>query len=148
LNLSEKLLIDATEFLHAVYEDMSQINEIMTLKDPTLMIEGVALFYRGYLVVNSGLSKEPYLNGLMRIANLNDLFEKTTSSEESIIDFLWVKPDGQKIVDLSAEFTDEADDEYIRKVLEKETYMKYETAPTETENSPTDPSQVQPTTNE
>jgi hypothetical protein len=33
LNLSEKILIDASEFINAVYEDMSQINEILTLKD-------------------------------------------------------------------------------------------------------------------
>ena len=104
--------------MNAVYEDMSQINEILTLNDPTLLIEGVALFYRGIPLVNSGLASEPYLNGLMRLANLSDLFEKTSPSEESIIDFLWVKPrDTRGIMDLSADFSDEADDEYMRKVL-------------------------------
>lgn len=120
--------------MNAVYEDMSQINEILTLKDPTLLIEGVALFYRGIPLVNSGLACEPYLNGLVRLANLNDMFEKTSPSEESIIDFLWVKPkDTKGIMDLSADFTEEADDEYMRKVLEKETYMKYETETNVTE---------------
>ena len=104
--------------MNAVYEDMSQINEILTLNDPTLLIEGVALFYCGIPLVNSGLASEPYLNGLMRLANLSDLFEKTSPSEESIIDFLWVKPrDTRGIMDLSADFSDEADDEYMRKVI-------------------------------
>ncbi len=106
----------------------------MTLKDPTLLIEGVALLYRGIPIVNSGLSQEPYLNGLIRLANLNDLFEKTSSSEESIIDFLWVKPNGTEVMDLSADFTEEADDEYLQKVIEKETYMKYETDTKTSEN--------------
>lgn len=53
LNFSDKLLIDATEFINAIYEDMTQINDILTLKDATLMIEGVALFYKGYPLVNS-----------------------------------------------------------------------------------------------
>ena len=36
-------------------------------------------------------------------------------------------------MDLSADFSEEADDEYMRKVLEKETYMKYETETNVTE---------------
>ena len=46
--LSEKVLLDASEFVNAVYEDMSQINEILTLKNNTLQIEGTALFFKGF----------------------------------------------------------------------------------------------------
>ncbi len=84
----------------------------------------------------------------MRMAHINDLFEKTSPSEECIIDFLWVKPDaGKGIADLSADYTEEADDEYMRKVLEKETYMKYETETTATEtdtNLPEEDSKTPP----
>ncbi len=78
LNLSEKILIDASEFINAVYEDMSQINEILTLKDQTLLIEGACLFFKGHTLVNS-LKSPTYLTPLLAIANIHDLFEKTSS---------------------------------------------------------------------
>ena len=53
LCFSEKLLIDASEFLNAVYDDMSQINDLLTLKDHTLMLEGTAMFFKGFTVVSS-----------------------------------------------------------------------------------------------
>ncbi len=53
LNLSEKLLIDASEFLNAVSEDMSQINEILTLADQTLLLEGSCFFFKGHVLANS-----------------------------------------------------------------------------------------------
>ena len=73
-NLPEKLLLDATEFINAVYEDMTQINDILTLRDPTLLIEGVALFYKGFPVVNS-LEHGDYLAPLMKVANMYDMHE-------------------------------------------------------------------------
>ena len=45
--------MDASEFLNAVYEDMSHINEILTLKEQTLVIEGCALLYKGFVVANT-----------------------------------------------------------------------------------------------
>jgi hypothetical protein len=53
LNLSEKILIDASEFMNAVYEDVSQINDILTIKTPTLFLEGAVLFYRGFPLMNT-----------------------------------------------------------------------------------------------
>lgn len=90
INFSDKLQIDASEFLNAVYEDMSQINEILTLKDQTLLIEGVALFYKGVPIANS-LVHQTYLSKLVMIANLNDMFERTTMEEQSVIDYFYVK---------------------------------------------------------
>ena len=90
MNLSEKLLIDASEFLNAVYEDMSQINEILTLKDHTLVIEGSVLFYKGFTIVNS--LENTYMKPLIRIANLYDMFERSnSSSEEVVIDYFYLK---------------------------------------------------------
>ena len=109
MNLSEKLQIDASEFLNAVYEDMSQINEILTLKDQTLMIEGVALFYKGVPIANS-LVHQTYLSKLVMIANLNDMFERTTSEELSVIDYFYVKQlskhsEDDGVQDLSADIS-------------------------------------------
>jgi hypothetical protein len=53
LRLSDETLIDASEYLNAVYEDLSQINEILSFQDPTLTIEGTVLFYNGFEVVSS-----------------------------------------------------------------------------------------------
>ena len=109
MNLSEKLQIDASEFLNAVYEDMSQINEILTLKDQTLMIEGVALFYKGVPIANS-LVHQTYLSKLVMIANLNDMFERTTTEELSVIDYFYVKQlskhsEDDGVQDLSADIS-------------------------------------------
>ena len=88
-NLSDKLLMDASEFLNAVYDDMSQINELLTLKDQTLLIEGASMFFRGFKVVNS--LESIYLNALIRVCNLNDLFERASSApEETIIDYFYL----------------------------------------------------------
>lgn len=76
--------------MNAVYEDMTQINDIMTIRDPTLLIEGVALFYKGFQIVSS-LKNETYLQALIRLANQYDLFEKHQEEEESYIESFWVK---------------------------------------------------------
>lgn len=83
--------MDASEFLNAVYEDMTQINDILTLKEPTLIIEGVALFYRGFPLASS-LEGRPYLQPLRRIANIYDLFEKSSEEVQSVIEYFFVKP--------------------------------------------------------
>jgi hypothetical protein len=49
---SEKLLIDTCEYLNAIYDDHSQINEILTIKHQSTMIEGCAFFHKGFLVIN------------------------------------------------------------------------------------------------
>ena len=96
LSMSEKIQIDASEFLNAVYEDMTQINDILTLKDPTLLIEGVTLLYNGFPLASS-LEHNRYLSNLLRIANMHDLFERTSSSEESVIDYFYLKPKSKKM---------------------------------------------------
>jgi hypothetical protein len=128
LKLSEKILLDASEFINAVYEDMSQINEILTLKDQTLLIEGVALFYKGYPISNS--LNPTYLNPAIALANYHDLFEKTSLQEESIIDTFYVDGNAGG-ADIDCDLSEEADDEYMHKVLEKETYVKLDEPPVE-----------------
>ena len=54
LNIPDSYLIDACEFMNAIYEDMSQINELISIhKQQALVPEGFCLFYKGFLVVNS-----------------------------------------------------------------------------------------------
>ena len=54
LQNNDRFLIDACEFMNAVYEDMSQINDIVSIKKiQTLIPEGVVLFYQGFIVINS-----------------------------------------------------------------------------------------------
>jgi hypothetical protein len=48
------------------------------MKDPSLLIEGTALFYRGFIIVNS--LDDDYLKPLIKIANLYDLFERSTTA--------------------------------------------------------------------
>ena len=117
MNLSEKLLLDASEFLNAVYDDMSQINEILTLRNSTLIIEGSVLLYRGFHVVSS---LDPlYLRTVLRIANLYDLLERSNNaSEEVIIDYFYVRKDGETVMDLSMDASLEADDDYVRQVID------------------------------
>jgi hypothetical protein len=81
--------------------------------------------------VNS-LKSPTYLTPILAIANIHDLFEKTSTQEESIIETFYIHS-GSTGGDISAELSDEADDEHMHKVLEKETYLKMElpTAPAE-----------------
>ena len=118
MNLSEKLLLDASEFLNAVYEDTSQINEILTLQDPTLLLSGAALFYQGLSLSNSLPSK--YLTAVLSLANYYDLFEKTAETSEQILDYFYAFDDTRDLhaCDVSAEVSDEADDEHMQRVVE------------------------------
>jgi hypothetical protein len=53
---SERLLLDAHEFSNAIYEDMTFINELVSIKDPitgSLVPEGFAIFFRGFKVCSS-----------------------------------------------------------------------------------------------
>jgi len=121
MNLRSPLLIDASEFLNALYEDLSQINDILTLKDPTLLLEGACLFYKGVLLSNT--LTEEYLRPLLRLSNMHDLFEKTQLSEEAIIEVIYYESTEEDI----REWKGVVDEEYMRRVLIKETYMKYQT---------------------
>jgi hypothetical protein len=83
----------------------------LTLKDPTLLIEGVSLFYQGYPLVNSGLSSSS-LGPLLRLANIHDLFERTSSDEEIILEYFYSK------YSLSPSVSDLLDFEHFNSVLE------------------------------
>lgn len=85
LHLSDDLLVDASEFLHAVYDDLNQINDILSLQDPTLQIEGTAFFFNGFEVLSS---LEPvYLQALSRAAFFHGFFERSfINTEEVIVD--------------------------------------------------------------
>ena len=84
----------------------------------------------------------------MRLANIYDLFEKSSSREESIVDGFYVKAksrhelamtddkslDDDVVVDLSADVSDDGDDEYVNSVIDKGNYMKYDTQSSLDEN--------------
>ena len=69
--------------MHAIYEDFSQINDILSLQDPTLILEGTALFFSGFEVTSS---LEPiYLQALSRVASFHGLFERSFARMEEVI---------------------------------------------------------------
>jgi hypothetical protein len=76
LKLSDETLIDGSEYLNGVYEDFSQITEILSFQDPCLTIEGTALFYSGFEVLSS---LEPvFLQALGRLGLFHGIFEKSS----------------------------------------------------------------------
>lgn len=84
LALSDKILIDASEFLNAIYEDMSVINELITIKKQQALIpEGVCLFYKGYLIVNSLQPK--YLSKVFQRCKLHNMFEQPSMGSPQIV---------------------------------------------------------------
>jgi len=72
---NDRLLIDAFELMNAIYEDMTQINEIVSIKKiQALVPEGVALFYKGFLIVNT---LEPrYLSKVLMKCRVHRVFEE------------------------------------------------------------------------
>lgn len=53
LPFSDEVVIDACEFMHAIYDDLSQINEMLSLNNPSITLEGTAFFYSAFEVVSS-----------------------------------------------------------------------------------------------
>lgn len=53
LPLSDEVVIDACEFMHAIYDDLSQINEMLSLNDQSVRLEGTAFFFSAFQVVSS-----------------------------------------------------------------------------------------------
>ena len=78
------------------------------------------LSYKGYPLVCS--LQEPYRTPLQRLANLYGLHEK--QEEQAVIDYFYVRPENEDVLNLSAELSEDANDEYMREVLEKEIYSK------------------------
>ena len=76
-------MIDASEFMHAIYDDLAQINEMLSLNDPSLSIEGTALFFNAFEVVSS--LELVYLQALTRAANFHGFLERTYVDAEKVI---------------------------------------------------------------
>lgn len=77
LNFSEKLEIDICEIMNGLHDEQASILSVL---DPTTQIEGVCLFYRGYLVQNQ--LEKPYLEAVLRVALLYGLLERDKSRAE------------------------------------------------------------------
>ena len=83
LPLSDEVVIDACEFMHAIYDDLSQINEMLSLNNPSLQLEGTAFFFSAFEVVSS---LEPiYLQALTRAATLHGMLERTNIDGNKVI---------------------------------------------------------------
>ena len=83
LQLSDELIIDSSEFMHAIYDDLAQINEMLSLNDASLVIEGTALFFNAFEVASS---LEPvYLQALTRAAIFHGFLERTYVDAEKVI---------------------------------------------------------------
>ena len=74
LSVSDKILVDAYEFMNAIYEDMNQINELISIKQfQALIPEGVCMFYKGFLVVSCLEPK--FLSKIILKCKMNRIFE-------------------------------------------------------------------------
>ena len=69
--------------MHAIYDDLAQINEMLSLNDASLVIEGTALFFNAFEVASS---LEPvYLQALTRAAIFHGFLERTYVDAEKVI---------------------------------------------------------------
>ncbi len=50
---SDEIVVDACEFMHAIYDDLSSINEMLSERGTALHLEGTAFFYNAFEVVSS-----------------------------------------------------------------------------------------------
>ena len=76
-------MIDAGEFMHAIYDDLSQINEMLSLNSPSITLEGTAFFFSAFEVVSS---LEPvYLQALTRAAAVHCMLERTNIDGNKVI---------------------------------------------------------------
>ena len=80
--MNERLLIDALEFLNAIYEDMSGLNELFGFKTQNCLTpEGVAMFMNGFQIVST---LEPRLmSPVIQAAKLHGLFSGGTLAQEN-----------------------------------------------------------------
>ena len=83
LPLSDEIVIDACEFMHAIYDDLSSINEMLSLKEPSLQLEGTAFFFDAFEVVSS---LEPaYQQALTRAAVFHGMLERSNIDGAKVI---------------------------------------------------------------
>lgn len=76
-------MIDACEFMHAIYDDLSSINEMLSLTNPSLMLEGTAFFFDAFEVVSS---LEPaLLQALTRSAAFHGMLERSNIDGSKVI---------------------------------------------------------------
>ena len=77
------MVIDASEFMHAIYDDLSQINEMLSLNSPSLTLEGTAFFFNAFQVVSS---LEPlYLQALTRAATFHNMLERSNIDGNKVV---------------------------------------------------------------
>ena len=58
------------EYLNTLWDDHMQVNDILTIRDPSTMIQSACLFYKGYLVCNRCDS-----NSLNYISKMNTIYK-------------------------------------------------------------------------
>ena len=83
LPLNEEVVIDACEFMHAIYDDLSQINEMLSLNSPSIQLEGTAFFFNAFEVVSS--LENIYLQALTRAAVLHGMLERTNIDGNKVV---------------------------------------------------------------
>jgi hypothetical protein len=63
---------------------------------------------------------------MIRVANLYDMFERShTAQDEVVIDYFRLNPNKKNVLNLSANASLIADDDYIQSVIDNGTYLKY-----------------------
>ena len=86
INFSEKLEIDIWEIINGLHDEQANIISVL---DPTTQIEGVCLFYKGYLVQNQ--LEKPYLEAVLRVALLYGLLERDKSrAEKGVVEVIQI----------------------------------------------------------
>ena len=69
--------------MHAIYDDLSAINEMISHRGPALQLEGTAFFFNAFEVCSS---LEPvYLQVLTRAALLHGVLERTNIDSSKVI---------------------------------------------------------------
>jgi len=101
--------------MHAIYDDLSQINEMLNLNTPSLTLEGTAFFFNAFQVVSS---LEPiYLQALTRAATLHNMLERTNiDGNKVIVEVISIQPPIYGL-ESKADQADTSDEEDITAVI-------------------------------
>ena len=69
--------------MNAIYDDLSQISEMISLETPSLILEGCAFYFNAFEVVSS--LQPAYLQAVSRAANSHAMFDRTPLNEKKIV---------------------------------------------------------------
>ena len=76
--------------MHAIYDDLSQINEMLSLNSPSIQLEGTAFFFNAFEVISS--LENIYLQALTRAAGLHGMLERTNiDGNKVVVDTICIK---------------------------------------------------------